>query len=214
MEIPTSEVIRYLGYRKVQPEEDILRKIGEAEALLKERIRPRTTALRLSVMVWDDANVQIGGMEAESRGLCRNLQGCREAYLMAATLGPEADILVRRAMVRSPADGAVMQAAQAAMIEAVCDAFQEELRQKAEAEGLVLRPRFSPGYGDFALEHQRDFERLLHMSSAIGVTLTESLLMVPTKSVTAVIGLSPVHTEEVHDCSACMARGCAFRREV
>ncbi len=213
MEIPVREVIRYLGYRKVMPEEEILQKIRDASALLNERIRPRTTSVRLSVIEWDESHVQIGGMEVESRGLTRNLHGCREAFLIAATLGTEADTLVRRAMVQSPADGAVMQAAEAAMIEAVCDGFQEELRQQVEKEDLCLRARFSPGYGDFSLEHQRDFMRLLHMSSSIGVTLTDSLLMVPTKSVTAVIGLSPMHEETVHDCSACMARECAFRRE-
>ena len=56
-------------------------------------------------------------------------------------------------------------------------------------EGLHTKPRFSPGYGDFSLEHQRDFMRILDLENSLGLTLTGSLLLVPEKSVTAVIGL-------------------------
>ena len=223
VEIPVSEVVRYLGYRKEEPDAAVYEKIDRACALLKEHAQPRTTYKRLSAIVWDEANLQIGPMEVESRDLAKNMKDCREAFLIAATLGPEPDRLVRRAQLTDSAMAAVLQAAGAAMIEEVVDKLEQELcnmilkeseKTPYETEKLRLRPRFSPGYGDFSLEHQEDFMQILDMPKTIGVTLTDTLLMVPTKSVTAVIGLSPQKVVTAHDCAHCMAAGCPFRREV
>ena len=84
----------------------------------------------------------------------------------------------------------------------------------SRGKGLHARPRFSPGYGDFPLEVQRDFERILEMPKTIGVTLSDSLLMTPTKSITAVIGLSEIDTNcEKSGCEQCaMAGKCAYFR--
>ena len=91
--------------------------------------------------------------------------------------------------------------------------MNEEIRREAAERGLFLRPRFSPGYGDFSLEHQREFFRILEVQKKIGVTLTESLLMMPSKSVTAVIGLSEENTHcMLQGCEACGKRDCSFRR--
>ena len=105
------------------------------------------------------------------------------------------------------------QAAAAAMIETVCDGVNDAIRREAAGEGLYCRPRFSPGYGDFSIEHQRDFARLLDTPRQIGLTVTESCLLAPTKSVTAVIGLTntpqPCHRS---GCESCEKTDCAFRR--
>ena len=89
-------------------------------------------------------------------------------------------------------------------------------RQKEyEAQGLFLRPRFSPGYGDLKLDHQKDWFRLLDISKQIGVELTDSLLMVPTKSVTALIGIGIDKSKAgCSSCSGCNKHDtCAFSKE-
>ena len=140
----------------------------------------------------------------ESEGLVRNLTGCCGAVLLAATIGPACDMLVRRASITSAADAAVYQAAGAAAIEAFLDDYNDKLKASYEARGLFLRPRFSPGYGDLKLEHQKDWFRLLDITKQIGIELTDSLLMVPTKSVTAIIGIGI--DENKSGCSGC--KGC------
>ena len=52
-----------------------------------------------------------------------------------------------------------------------------------------IRSRFSPGYGDFSLTYQLDFDRILNMRNTLGITLNDALLMTPSKSITAVIGI-------------------------
>ena len=76
------------------------------------------------------------------------------------------------------------------MIEAYCDACQKELSTEAAKEGLYLRSRFSPGYGDFSLDYQKELLILLDAPKRIGLTVTDSMMLTPTKSVTAVMGLT------------------------
>ena len=153
------------------------------------------------------------GSRQES-GLIRNLRGCSEIVLLAVTIGPEPDRLVRRAEIRNMLQAYCYQAVGAACVEAWCEEVNERIRLEAAEKELFTRPRFSPGYGDFPLTVQRDFERILEMPKKIGVSLSESLLMTPTKSITAVIGLSSVKTDcHRAGCEECnMAQSCAFSR--
>ena len=158
--------------------------------------------------------LSIAGMKIQSRSLCRNLRDCKSAYLMAATLGIGPDRLIARASVAKMSRAVILQAAAAAMIEAWCDEVNQKIIKEAEDQGLYCRPRFSPGYGDFSLEYQKDFAQILRIQKEIGVSLTQSLLMMPSKSVTAVIGLSPVKKEcALHGCEVCLkAEECSFSR--
>ena len=158
--------------------------------------------------------LSIAGMKIQSRSLCRNLRDCKSAYLMAATLGIGPDRLIARASVAKMSRAVILQAAAAAMIEAWCDEVNQKIIKEAEDQGLYCRPRFSPGYGDFSLEYQKDFAQILRIQKEIGVSLTQSLLMMPSKSVTAVIGLSPVKKEcALHGCEVCSkAEECSFSR--
>ena len=161
-----------------------------------------------------DGGLDIEGLRVQSAALSRNLSGCDEVYLMAATLGLGPDRLIARAQASGAMHLAVaLQAASAAMIEAWCDEVNDGLRREAAGRGKVLRPRFSPGYGDFSLDAQTGLFRLLGVQKTIGVTLTDSLLMLPTKSVTAVIGIGDEAVPCPTKCAACDRTDCAFRDE-
>ena len=99
------------------------------------------------------------------------------------------------------------------IVKEVINDYNERIRQDAAQRGMYCRPRFSPGYGDFPIAHQRDFSRLLDTPRKIGLTVTESCLLAPIKSVTAVIGLSetpqPCHRK---GCEECGKTDCAYRR--
>ena len=155
------------------------------------------------------------GMTIRSRGLLKNLRGCTQICLMAVTIGVGADRLTARAKITDMTEAAIFQAAGAAMVEAWCDEVNKQIIAEAAKKGMFCRPRFSPGYGDFPLEFQRNFEALLDMPRTIGVSLTDTCLMVPSKSVTAVIGLSPEAGTDciLQGCEACgSADSCVYRR--
>ena len=162
-----------------------------------------------------------GGTEFISSGLARHLTGCTALLLFGATLGPRVDTGLRRISVRSIAEGAAAQAVAAALIETYCD-DQEVVWKSKLPSSYTYRSRFSPGYGDWALEEQEKIFRLLHCAKTIGLTLTTGGIMAPTKSVTAVIGIDETGKESGEEtaacgkkskCSSCSNVTCPFRQE-
>jgi len=193
VDIPLNEVKRYMGYRGIndisaETEERIIKVIDQVQKLSQPRMVIREYPIDIS---GGSAVIRAGNEDVTltSDSLCKNMKGCCRALLLAATIGPSCDMAVRRAGIASAAEASMYQAAGAAAIEAYLDSENKRLKSEYEAKGLFLRPRFSPGYGDLKLEHQKDWFRLLDITKQIGVELTDSLLMVPTKSVTAIIGI-------------------------
>ncbi len=151
------------------------------------------------------------GFTAESQKLAENLRGCRQALVFAATVGPALDRLIARYGHVSPSHALMLQAIGAERAEALCDAFS---RWYCRETGVGLRPRFSPGYGDLPLCVQKDIFSLLDCPRRIGLTLNESLLMSPSKSVTAFAGITDTHAQDAHSaCARCENADCLFRSE-
>ena len=152
-------------------------------------------------------------MNIESRSLSRNLAGCSQIVLFGATLGAGVDRLITRTSLTDMAKAVVVQACAAAMLEEYCDECQLAIGEELRKEQLYLRPRFSPGYGDFDIQYQEPLMRMLDCAKTIGLTMTDSYMMTPTKSVTAVIGVSPVEDRcPVEGCETCGKTDCAYRR--
>lgn len=208
------EIWRYLGYRGTEPEGAAARAIQEGAARVAQAARPRSVSTVVPVTFGAGNILHLGPLEVESAALRKNLTGCEEAVLFAATLGVEVDRLMARCTALGQvSQAAICQAAAAALIETYCDQVNDALRREAEADGWYLRPRFSPGYGDFSIQHQRELSQVLRTTERIGLTVSESLMLLPSKSVTAVVGRSrvavPCHRQ---GCEACDKTDCPFRR--
>jgi len=213
MNAKTKEAARYLGYHGNRPDETVLAMIGQCIDEVSAAAVPRSVHERFPLRFTGENTFEAASLHLTSRSLSRNLAGCREVFLFAATLGIAVDTLIRRTAMLDSAKALVMQAAAAAVIEAFCDEENEKLRVEAAAEGLYLRPRFSPGYGDLSLDCQGEFLYILKAQKNIGLTVTDSGLMVPMKSVTAIIGISDINTAcHQQGCGECSKTDCAFRR--
>ena len=186
--VTESEVLRWLGSRE-EPDPQLLTSVRDAIRRIESAAEPNHV-YRILPLAADGDTFTVEDAVFRSKSLSRNLKGCSKIAMMACTLGPEPDRLIRRAQITSMLETAVLQAACTAMIEAYCDEVNETIKAEAAAMKLYCRPRYSPGYGDLALESQREFFRVLNVTKSIGVSLTEGCLMVPTKSVTAFIGMS------------------------
>lgn len=188
--INRSETIRYLGYKGDEVDENTLRLIEECEGLLKKSANPRSTYQVFDLKKIDDETLDLGVFKIKSKALSRNLRGCKKVILFAATLGPRVDILLQKYSKLSQVKAVVLQASAASMIEVYIDSIEDKIRLEAKEKGLYLRPRFSPGYADLSLEYQRDIFKILDLPRRIGATLMDNLIMAPSKTVTAFIGLS------------------------
>lgn len=148
-----------------------------------------------------------GVFKTESRDLAKNLKGAGKVLLFAATVGVGIDREIAKYSRLSPAKAVLLQAIGAERIESLADAFCQEM----EAEtGETLRARFSPGYGDLSIEIQKDIFSFLNPEKRIGLTLRDSFIMSPSKSVTAFVGFG-CGKETVHGCATCTKTDCLFR---
>jgi hypothetical protein len=216
MNISKSEIFRYLGYKNQEYDKETELLVNDVTEKLLAVIEPKSLYGEYSLCILDDKIIIGGqtGMTINSSSLKTNLTGCTGVILFSATLGPEADALIRRYQVISIARAAVAQAVSTELIEAYCNETVNTLKDEKIKDGYYLRPRFSAGYGDFKLSHQRDFFRMLDITKKIGIYLNDECLMSPTKSVTAVIGFSN-KTDNIikENCSSCNKKDCEFRNE-
>ena len=189
-----SETARYLGYQKVSvPDEQTDALIKNAASALLEVIKPQAVYEQFDLSVEYDEEAGAGvvafaDVRIPSKDLARNLRECNKVVIFASTLGAQCDQQIRRAQIKDPVKAAVLQATGAMYIEKCVDLLNEKIRIEFEEQGYKVRPRFSPGYGDVPLEVQKDFFRLLPCQR-IGLTLMDTLIMSPEKSVTAFIGI-------------------------
>lgn len=128
--------------------------------------------------------LNLGFAQVNSADLAKNLDGCDGILLFAATVGVELDRLIMKYCKISPVKALIFQAIGAERIEKLCDQFCKDMAKEEN-----IKPRFSPGYGDLPLDLQKEIFAALDCGKNIGLTLNDSMLMSPTKSVTAIVGI-------------------------
>jgi hypothetical protein len=159
--------------------------------------------------------VQIDTLEIESEKLAEHLCGCTRVYLFAATLGAPVDRLIMQRSKTDSAEALCIQACAAAEIENYCKRVERELSEDAGRSALCLRPRFSPGYGDFSIRYQTNILRILQAQKKIGLSETKTNMLTPLKSVTAIIGASGTTTANTTrgKCADCGKADCPFQEK-
>ena len=145
--------------------------------------------------------------------ITRLLDGCREVVLMALTIGAEVERCLMREEVTNMSNAYLLDVCASQAVEDAADDLEQKLREKILGSGKYLTNRFSPGYGDYPIALQRMLLECLNAGRAIGLTLTPSCLMVPRKSITAVMGISDKPKPDVYgNCSNCpLLTKCSFR---
>ena len=186
-EIPfdEKEILRYamLPSYAPRPEELPLKECLEAA---RGAARCRAVWCRFPIRK-DGDRLDLGFARTDSRDLKEHLAGCGEILLFACTAGAETDRRIARAKLLSPARGLLMHAIGAQQVEGACDRLCRQLEEQFPDRQLT--DRYSPGYGDLPLTLQREVMEALDCGRTVGITLTDSLLMTPSKSVTAIIGM-------------------------
>ncbi len=128
--------------------------------------------------------IDLGFGEIISENLIKNLGQCERAAVFAVTLGSDVDRLLIKLGKLMPSEQFVTDAIASALAETACDEAEKHI-----FDGISHSPRFSPGYGDLPLETQKPLLTFLDAEKTVGITLSPSLLMTPTKSITAIAGI-------------------------
>lgn len=210
--IDRGEALRYLGIRGSLPPEDQLPALLDAcEARLLETIHPKAV---LRVFPLKQEPLRLVGCTVPLLGqdIRRHLEGCHSGALFCATLTGEADRLIDAAQRRNMAEALCLDALANAAVEQVCDQVCSDLKRRLKDCWLTWR--FSPGYGDFPLSVQSDFLAALQAEKRLGISLQQSGLLRPLKTVTAVVGISnTAPSRQESCCERCMlAERCSVRK--
>jgi len=203
------EILRYAGC--TQEDEATAELLESCLSEVRNKLTYKVCYIETDVFAEGDI-CDFGLFEVKSKKLAQNLNGVERAVLFAATIGIEADRLIAKYGRLSPSRAFMFQAIGAERIEALCDEFCDKFMQE---NAVALKPRFSPGYGDLSLDTQKQVFDILGCSKRIGLYLNESLLMTPSKSVTAFAGITKTQTTEKKSrCNYCDKSDCAFRRKI
>ena len=204
------EALRYLG--AADAPETLRRVAGEAETL-SAQFRPRHVC-KVCELDFQGEEIFLCGTAVVLKGgtALKMLAQCHRAALLACTLGARFDLALTAVQARDMARAVILDACGSALVEQGCDEAEKEL--SARFPGRYLTDRFSPGYGDLPLELQRDICAALDTPRRLGLHVTESLLLNPVKSVTAVIGLSDrPQMARIRGCAYCQMRErCTLRK--
>ena len=212
LQSPLREVRHVLGWRGTPVDAPLLAQIRDLCDLAVREVRPRMAERRFPLA--PDGSLAGTSMTPKGNDVRAILAPCREAVLLAATLGAESERLLLRMQAKDAAQALLLDAVLSAAIEAVLDAREEALRGELAAQGRYLTDRFSPGYGDMPLAQTREICEVLGAQRAIGLTVSAGGVMIPRKSVTAILGISDVPVaRRPAGCEGCAAREtCALRR--
>ena len=200
-EIDTREALRYAGVRGESK---------DSEALLSEVIGECADAFSYKVL-WSrisrESAAELLGLSLNSADATperpyselffEKVGGADEVILLVASVGLSVDRMIKRYEVTSPARSVLLDALGSERVEALLDALEDDINARLIPHGYRALPRFSPGYGDLPLSLQSRILSILDAGRLIGVTLNESLLMSPSKSVTAIMGVvKDIHKTE------------------
>ena len=195
--------LRYMGFKGTAPDH-FSEIIDECEELLCKSMTPR--AVHIVRNVSDISDLLIGN------DVKAHLAGCDKAVVFAATLGSKVDALISKYQMIDVTRALVIDAEASAAVETFCDEVTNRIAVSSEG---CLTSRFSPGYGDYPLEIQTELLDRIDAGRKIGLYAGDSYMLSPSKSVTAVIGISSGKSAERSDtCSGCDMRDtCSFRKD-
>lgn len=190
------EILRYLGIKSEDLSPELETKIHSVKNEIISACRPKS-------LFYEISSVDI----FNSQALYKHLSGCERYFIFAATLGTQADFIIRRYSGSDITNAAIAQAVCSWYIEKFCD---DEM-DKFDKGALFFKPRFSPGYADFDISYQKYILDTLNASKKIGITLTDGMMMIPEKSVTAVLGLTKEKSCMQSKCENCPNKTCEYR---
>lgn len=204
----------YMGYADGNIPDNIKELTDKCEKTLLGVITP-LYSLHIFDMEFSDNGVLLCGSNFLMQGddIKNHLDGCSKAVLICATLGVGADRLIKQLSVTDMTESFITDALASALIEQVCDTAEGEIQKKLP--DMFMTWRFSPGYGDFPIGQQKEFLAVTNASKQVGLYLSEGGMLIPSKSVTAVVGISekPL-TKKKRGCTTCnMKDRCSFRKK-
>lgn len=205
MYIDKKEVLRYLGHRNQKIDETINSLIDEQIEGIKEYIQPKYIFKVFQIEKHDnEIKLFNSNYILEGKDIYKHLIKSNQCAILATTLGNMIENKIKYYEKADLTKAVILDSCATCAIESYTDEVQEEIKSKACEQGLGITYRYSPGYGDFPISTQQIIIRLLEADKRIGLTVTENNILLPRKSITAIIGFQDENIISVHPgCNKC-----------
>lgn len=215
MYIDKKEVLRYLGYKSGGIDENIDLLIDECISELKEISNYRYT-YKIFDIYKDEKKIELVESDLIFKGenILKHLNNSSMCAVMAVTLGSNVDTKIRYYEKINLTKALIFDACASTAVEWLCDEVQKKIKKEGDNNGLGITYRYSPGYGDFSINIQGEMLKALNAERTIGLTVTEDNILIPRKSVSAVIGFQNKNIKAEHPgCQNCNnAKWCQYKK--
>lgn len=176
--------LSFMGCKADRPEE-LVALAKKAIIEVENASAPKHILERQKLIFCDSCIESENGIILQGKAIKRLLSGCDEAFFLLATAGFSLDRLILAHQEISPSYALAVDAAASANVEYLCERVCADLAES----GFALTPRFSPGYGDLPLSVSKDMIQKFNAKKRIGLYTNQAMLLQPSKSVTAIIGI-------------------------
>lgn len=215
MHIDRKEVLRYLGHKNCVIDKSIDLLIDECIKEIKEISNYKYVYNIFNIQRYEDSiSLSESNLVFKGKDILEHLKDSSMCAVMAVTLGSMMDTRIRYYEKVDLTKALILDACASTAVEWICDEVQNEIKQKAENMNLGIIYRYSPGYGDFSIEIQSKVINALEAQKRIGLTVNENNILIPRKSVSAVIGFQDKNIKsEPPGCKKCSSFGkCEYRK--
>ena len=182
--IDFKEALKYLGYRKMTPDESMKELLLTCEKELIQSARP---SFVYQVHDYSDGIIKGSAFELEGKTIVNHLAECDKVIMLCATLSSGVDALIRRKQIGKMAEAALIDSLASYAVDMVCDKALSMIKE--DYPGYEMTYRYGIGYGDFPLPKQQEFLDALNAGRLLGVSTSASHMLIPTKTVTCIIGM-------------------------
>lgn len=212
--INENEVLKYLGYSGESLQDSLLLDIKRISDEVLSISAPMLTYKFFSIEKEPSFHLDKTNFIPSGENIKNMLSDSENCVVVAATLGMQVEKELRKKQLLTVYDSLIMDCCASSAVENICNNFCEDLAESLKKDGLYLTDRYSPGYGDFPLFQQKDICNLLSTAKTIGVSLNSTGIMIPRKSVTAIIGISKnPQKKHFRGCENCnMFKSCKMRK--
>lgn len=208
------EALRYLGYNSQHIDENTKKLLDQCMEELNSLINKKSI-YRIFDIEWENEAIHLKDtiLHMESKDIANHLAKSGKCVLMAASLGLEVDMKIAFYARTNLSKSLILDACASAAIEAYCDQIEKDIAREAANEGYNITSRFSPGYGDLDITLQKPISQILGTYPKMGLTVSENSIMMPRKSVTAIIGWQKDKpSPKINKCKLCNSKNCLYRK--
>lgn len=209
--VDKSQILKYLGHRGNSLDQEFSNELEDSIEEIKRISDPKWIMREFNLK---ELSLEGTNLTFEGESIKELLKTSKSVVLFATTLGSKVDLLISRYSKSNLSKAVIFDSVASAAVESICEEIEYSIKIEKSEKGLFLTDRFSPGYGDLKIQYSKDICRVLDTGRKIGLTTSQTGIMIPRKSVTAIIGVSNIkQSYRERGCTNCMMSGhCEFRK--